>query len=895
MRCFEMNTKNAFDYLTGVKKFDIEQAKALALEGACEGIVLLENKNRALPLNTDEKIALFGRMQTHYLMLGTGSGGRVVPIETDNIYGALSRCGFCLDKETEEYYADFEINNPFDPGDGWTMPDSQKEPKLSESFVRSAGERNGTAVMIIARTAGESKDMSNARGGYYLSEEELHNLKLLRAHFKKLVILLNVCGVIDCSEINANSPDAVLMLWTGGMLGAAAAAKVLSGEVNPSGKLPDTMAVSRDSYPASGNFGKPERNIYKEDIYVGYRYFNTFAPDDIIYPFGYGLSYTEFDYFFIDIHRIDGKTKIRAVVSNLGSIAGKAVLQCYVSQPCGKLGKPRKVLAAFCKTKLLKGGESCTVNLEFSDYSISSYDDSGASGNRYCYVLEAGEYIVELGHDSINTFEACSFSVKADTVTKSVQSALAPVIPFDRMVNKCGIMTYEPAPLRVQRSEPVPAELPKTEKDGMTLADVADGKITVEELVSRFDDNDLINIVRGEGMSSPKVTPGTGAAFVGVTPSLKALGLPVLCCTDGPSGIRMMNDIRCVAYPAATCLASSWNTALVREMYNVCGNELASYNVDILLGPGTNIHRDVLCGRNFEYFSEDPYLSGKMAAAVCSGLDDAGVSGALKHFLANNQELDRYGADSVLSERAVREIYARPFEICVNESGIRSVMTSYNPVNGRWAASNYDLTVRLLRNDFGFDGFVMSDWWANVNGEDGKASVTNLREMVHAQNDVYMVTPDAAAREDNLPASLADGSLTRGELQKCAVDLVNFALISLSYLAERSGYGLRDLKSETERKEPFATLDVVNGKAFYKTDKAFKAIIRVSFVSDTSPLVQTNVALNISARNAGGFIVGGTEGKAVTDLREISLAEGDNEFVFSSESPLCKAIKLELF
>ncbi len=890
-----MNTKNAFEYLTGVKKFDVEQAKSLALEGACEGIVLLENKNRALPLDKGEKLAVFGRMQKHYLMLGTGSGGRVVPIENDNLFDAFERVGFCPDKEIAEFYDDFENKNPFDAGDGWTMPESQKEPKLKEKLVKSAGERNGTAIMVIARTAGESKDMSNSRGGYYLTDDELHNLKLLRANFKKLVVLLNVCGVIDCSEINANSPDAVLMLWTGGMLGASAAAKVLSGEVNPSGRLPDTMAVSREAYPASSNFGNPGQNIYKEDIYVGYRYFNTFAGDDIIYPFGYGLSYTEFDYFFIDIHRIDGKTKIRAVVSNLGTVAGKAVLQCYVSQPCGKLGKPKKVLAAFCKTKLLQGGESCTVNLEFSDYSISSYDDSGITGNRYCYVLEAGEYIIELGHDSVNTFEACSFTVNEDIVTKSVQSAMAPVTPFDRMVNKSGIKTYEPAPLKVKKDDPIPDEFERIEKDGMTLADVADGRITVEELVARLDDKDLIHIVRGEGMSSPKVTPGTGAAFVGVTPSLKAMGLPILCCTDGPSGIRMMNDIKCVAYPAATCLAASWNTELVQEMYYVCGCELASYNVDILLGPGTNIHRDVLCGRNFEYFSEDPHLSGKMAAAVCRGLDNAGVSGAVKHFLANNQELDRYGADSVLSERAVREIYARPFEICVNESGIRSVMTSYNPVNGRWSASNYDLTVRLLRNDFGFDGFVMSDWWANVNGEDGKASVTNLREMVHAQNDVYMVSPDAMAREDNLPTSLADGSLTRGELQRCAVNLINFALISLSYLAERSGYGLRDLKAETENKAPFATLDVVDGKAFYKTDKAFKAILRASFVSDTSPLVQTNVTLNLSTRNAGGFIVGGTEGKVITDLREISLVEGDNEFVFNSESPLCKVVKIELF
>lgn len=890
-----MNTKSAFEYLTGIKKFDPEDACKMSLRGAEDGIVLLENKCRALPLKQDEHAAFFGRMQKHYLMLGTGSGGRVVPLRTADIFGSLADMGLCLDKEVEEFYDSYVKENPYDEGGGWTQPDSQTEPLLCDEFVAAASSRNTTALFIITRTAGEDKDLINARGGYMLTETELENLKLLRKHFKKLVVLLNVCGIIDVSELLSTAPDALLLLWQGGMLGAVAAAKVIMGEVNPSGRLPDTMASARDAYPASANFGKPARNFYQEDIFVGYRYFNTFAQDDIIYPFGYGLSYTEFDSFFIDIHRRDNKTLIRAVVSNLGTVAGREVLQCYVMQPCGRLGKPRKVLAAFVKTPLLQAGESCTVSLEFSDYSIASYDDSGITGNRYCYVLEAGEYIVELGSNSVNAVEACSFSIKEDTVVKSVESALAPVTPFDRMVNKSGIKTYEPAPLRFNKPEPVPAELPRTEKDGMTLDDVYEGRITAEQLVSRMSDEDLIHIVRAEGMSSPKVTPGTAAAFVGVTPSLKALGLPTLCCTDGPSGIRIMGDVKCVAYPAATCLAATWDPELVREMYGLCGNELASYNVDILLGPGTNIHRDPLCGRNFEYFSEDPLLAGKMAAAVCQGLDDAGVSGAVKHFLANNQELDRHGADSVISERAIREIYARPFEICVQESGVRSVMTSYNPVNGLWAASNYDLTVRLLRNDFGFDGFVMTDWWARVSAEDGSASTTNLKAMVHAQNDIYMVSPDAVTREDNLPSSLANGTLTRGELQRCAVNLINFSLISLSYLAQREGFGMRDLKSAVEGKAPFATAKVNKGSAVISSSNTVRAILRVTFISDTPVLTQTNVSLNVSTKNAGGFIVGGTEGKTVTDLREISLVEGENEFIFNSETDLCRAVEIELF
>ena len=890
-----MNTISAFEYLSGKKRFDPAIAREYALRGAEEGIVLLENKNKALPLKEGERVALFGRMQKHYLISGTGSGGRVHAMESHDIFNSLCENGVILDRELEAFYDAFVAEHPYDVSNGWTHPDSQVEPELCEEFVASASERNDHALVLFARSAGESKDMSACRGGYYLSETEKKNLELIRAHFKRVTVLLNCVNVMDCTEINAIAPDALVMLWTGGMMGAVAAANMLVGKCNPCGRLPDTIAKSYECYPTSKNFGDKVRNYYCEDIYVGYRYFNTFATDEIVYPFGYGLSYTEYEHFFIDIHRNGGTTKIRAVVSNIGSVAGREVLQCYVAAPQTRLGKPKKVLAAFTKTPLLQPGESCTVSLEFSDYSISSYDDSGVSGNKFCYVLEKGEYTVELGSNSVSCAEAISFTVNEDIITKSVESALAPVLPFDRIVNNFGIMTTEPAPLKSAKPEPVPAEIKQVEKDGMTLDDVYEGRITVEDLVARFSDDDLIHCVRAEGMSSPKVTPGTAAAFVGTTPSLKALGLPTLCCTDGPSGIRIIGEGVYVAYPAATCLAAAWDTDLVREMYCQCGNELASCNVDILLGPGTNIHRDPLGGRNFEYFSEDPLLSGKMAAAVCNGLDDAGVSGAVKHFMANSQEMERHDSDSVLSERAVREIYARPFEICVKESGVRSVMTSYNPVNGTWAASNYDLTVRLLRNDFGFDGFVMTDWWAKVSEPDGSGSKENLRGMVHAQNDIYMVSPDAVTRVDNLHASLADGSLTRGELQRCCVNLVSFALISLSYMAQRNGFGMRDLKAATEGKKPFATVDVVDGRAVYSSSRVKKAIVRVSFVSETEALVQTNVTLNLSTKNAGGFIVGGTEGATVTDLREIGLTHGDNEFVFTSESPLCRATKVELF
>ncbi len=880
-----MNTKNAFAYLTGEKKFDPQAATALSLQGAEEGIVLLENKGHTLPLNTHSKVAFFGRMQKDYLHLGTGSGGRVHPTEMTDIFSSLVSMGLQPDTEVEAYYDAFVADHPYVGHGQWSHPASQEEPLLEEPFVATAASRNDVALYIITRTAGESRDLGEGRGEFRLTETELANLNLLRNNFSRLVILLNICGVMEFAELCEIGADAVLLLWQGGMMGGLAAAKVLLGVTCPSGKLPDTIAYTRADYPANGNFGAPDKNIYTEDIYVGYRYFYTFAPEKIVYPFGYGLSYTAFEIKADTFTMADGAFALSVAVTNTGSYAGKEVVQCYVCPPCGRLGRPAKVLAAFGKTGLLAPGETQELLLTFSYETIASYDDTA-----YCWLLEQGSYTVALGDTPVG-----SFNLPEDLILSTCKSALAPVTPFDRLINQGGKPAYAPVPTRIPSEEPTFPELPAIPKDGMTLADVAEGKITIEELVSRLSDEDLIHMVRAEGMSSPKVTPGTAAAFVGVTPSLKAMGLPTLCCTDGPSGIRMVSDAKCICYPAATCLAATWNTDLVREMYESCGNELAFYHVDILLGPGTNIHRDPLCGRNFEYFSEDPLLAGKMAAAVCNGLDDAGVSGAVKHFLANNQELNRDGEDSILSERAVREIYAKPFEICVKESGIRSVMTSYNRVNGRWAASNYDLTTRLLRNDYGFDGFVMTDWWAKVNNLDGTACDTNLAAMVHAGNDIYMVTPDAATRKDNLPDALADGSLTRGELQQCAVNLLRFALDSLSYMAQREGYGKRDLKAACESQTPLYTAPVEDGKAVIHSNTARKVILRVTFASDTSALVQTNIALNVNTKNVDAFIVGGTAGGTVSDYREIALVEGANEFLFTSGDPKALAVTVELF
>ena len=281
-------------------------------------------------------------------------------------------------------------------------------------------------------------------------------------------------------------------------------------------------------------------------------------------------------------------------------------------------------------------------------------------------------------------------------------------------------------------------------------------------------------------MCSPKVTPGTAAAFGGVTESLKQFGIPVGCCADGPSGIRMDCGTRAFSLPNGTALGCTYNIALVEALYQMEGMELRKNKIDTLLGPGINIHRNPLNGRNFEYISEDPYLTGTMAAAQVKGMGYAEVTGTIKHFTANNQEFHRRDSDSVVSERALREIYLKGYEIAVKEGGAYSIMTTYGAVNGIWTAGNYDLVTAILRDEWGFDGIVMTDWWSVMNEEGEAPSVQHTGVMVRAQNDLFMVTADSqsnALHDDSMQA-MAEGRTTRGEYLRCAGNICRMLMRS---------------------------------------------------------------------------------------------------------------------
>ena len=786
----------------------------LGRQVAAEGIVLLENPDvtdrgnstgKVLPVAAGETVSVFGRSQLNYYKSGTGSGGAVQVEYVNGIMeGLRTNPNIKVNEELAQIYEDWVAEHPFDDGGGgWAAePWSQVEMELDEETVADAEANSDVAVVIIGRTAGEDKDNSNTKGAYLLSDLEVDMLDKVHAAFDKMVVVLNVGNVIDMSWAADYPKAAILYTWQGGMKGGDAVADVISGDVTPSGKLSDTIAIDISDYPSEGTFegntlfGSSSANYYAEDIYVGYRYFETFAQDRVLYPFGYGLSYTTFDIATNGVTFADGEVKVDVTVTNTGSVKGKEVVQVYYGAPQGVLGKPAKELAAFAKTGILQPGESQSLSISYDISEMSSYDDSGATGVESAYVMEAGDYKIYVGTSVRNSSEKAVYTLDEMMVTEQLSEAMVPVRSFKRMkpVDN-GDGTYSvgteevpyketsvaQAALDERIAENQPEELTQTEKQ-YKLIDVYNGDIDVETFVAQMTDSDLASVVLGEGMNSTKVTLGTASCFGGVTNSLLELGLPIACCADGPSGIRMEVGVQyATSLPNGTLIACTWNTDLVEKMSELWGQEMLLNNIDTILGPGINIHRHPLNGRNFEYFSEDPLLTGIMASAQTKGVQKSGATVTIKHFAANNQEKSRHYVDSVVSERALREIYLKGYEIAVKDGNVRSIMTSYNPINGVWAASNYDMNTTILRNEWGYTGFVMTDWWARMNATiGGSNSTSDSPSMVRAQNDVYMPvgnnTAGSCSQYTNGLAAITASSDVRAQYQRSAINICNYLL-----------------------------------------------------------------------------------------------------------------------
>lgn len=859
---------------------------SLCRKTAAEGVVLLKNDNNALPLNIGEKISVFGRMQNHYVKSGSGSGGLVNVEHIVGIPEGLENAGLILNENLKTVYSEWEETNPYDCGNGWSsIPWSQTEMPIDDAVVENAADFSDIAVAVIGRSSGEDKDNSNVKGSFLLTDGEEDMLKQLRKHFKKVIVLLNVGNIVDMKWVERYNPDAVLYTWQGGQEGGNAIGDIIVGKECPCGKLTDSIAYGIEDYPSTDNFNGSEKNIYREDIYVGYRYFNTFAPEKLIYPFGYGLSYTDFEYTDFGYEQNGLEVSVNFKIKNVGLFGGKEIVQVYCSAPNGMLGKAERVLVAYKKTEELLPGEETTLSVNFSLSAAASYDDIGTTGLKNGFVLESGKYTVCIGANSLDTKYTFEVRLDSDILIRKCTSAMPPKESFKRLKSKIvdGIrqMTEETVPYVFENNARViPEEIEFTGDRGIKLSDVKNGKYGLDEFIAQLSNEDLACISMGEGMNSPKVTAGCGCAFGGVTESLYKFGIPIACGTDGPSGIRMDSGASATLLPCGTLIACTWNDTLVEELYTLEGIEMYAYNVDVILGPGINIHRNPLNGRNFEYFSEDPLLTGNIAAAICRGIAKSGNTATIKHFCANNQERERNNVDAVVSERALREIYLKPFEIVVREGNCRAVMTAFNPVNGVWCSGNYELTTKILRDEWGFKGIVMTDWWGKTErdfvvwSKPGEKVSRNFEPMVYAQNDIYMVHSEVSDSDFNtMIADAESGKINRAILQRNAANICSFLLRSNAMeRIDRVDFGGITVKSENKIAE-FKDLSIDDVSVF-ESDSCGKHIIEIEIASDGFELSQNTVVFYINNAFAISFTVQGANGDVTVCKGKLDLPLG---------------------
>lgn len=723
----------------------------MSKEAATEGMVLLKNENNRLPLMSGAKVALFGKGTFDYVKGGGGSGD-VHSAYIRNLYEGLKEL-----KEVEifeplaEYYRE-NVAKQYAEG---AVPGMTVEPAITEQQVQDARVFADTAIVVISRFSGEGWDRSSIeceeeynpwksapgnsmpavsgrifpKGDFYLTKEEEDMIARVKEAFSDIVVVLNVGGMMDTSWIKKDEKlSAALIAWQGGMEGGLATAEILMGKVSPSGKLSDTLAASVEDYLSTENFHESFDYVdYTDDVYVGYRYFETFADakDKVCYPFGYGLSYTSFALEQIKAWEEGESIKVSLRVINTGTYAGKEVVQVYTCAPQGLLQKPARELKAFAKTKLLQPGESQELELSFTKASMASYDDLGKVA-KSAYVLEAGEYGIYVGTNVRDVVKAdWAYQVEENQVVEQLSAKLVPTLLKKRILADG---TYEELPLGepndpnaciFEKMRPgtdegiLPAVrgrascfmLDAYKKGSHFLIEVAEGKITLDEFVEQLSDEDLIHLLGGQ--------PNTGVANTFGIGNLPEYGVPNLMTADGPAGVRINEgfDIYTTAWPCATLLACTWNEELVEKVGTAGSKELKENNLSVWLTPAMNIHRNPLCGRNFEYYSEDPFLTGKMGAAMVRGIQSQNMAATIKHFAANNKETNRKHSDSRVSERALREIYLKGFEIAVKEGGTWAVMSSYNMINGHRTSECRELLEDILRGEWGYEGLVMTDWW----------------------------------------------------------------------------------------------------------------------------------------------------------------------------------------
>jgi len=757
-----------------------ENYKKLCRQAAAEGMVLLKN-NGVMPLNPGETVSVFGRVQYDYFYVGYGSGGDVIaPYKINLLDGLKNHPKLILNQQLADIYTDWcKQNRP--PAGAWgNWPLSYDEMPITPKMAQEAATASNIALVVIGRCAGEDLDCKPEEGSYYLTATERDVLKHVTSSFDKTVVVINAGNTIDLSWLNEYKVDGLLYAYQGGMESGNAIADILAGDVNPCGKLTSAIANAYEDYPTAHNFGNKEFTHYEEDIYLGYRYFNTFGVS-ALFSFGYGLSYTTFRVKTTVANTMENEIQVITVVKNTGNCPGKEVVQVYASCPENALvAQPSRYLVAYAKTDLLAPGESQAVTLSIPLKRLASYDDTGATGHKSAYVLQEGIYNF---YYSLCEGQAPAFSHKVDKteVLQQLQEAAAPEMPLKRLVNKNGTKAYEEAPARTtnlkQRIwENLPAPLPASKGAQRHFEDVIKGLISTEIFAAQLSFEELEGLTRGDFiMNSPLGIEGNAGVLGGVTPALMQKGVKPMTACDGPSGIRL--NYYCALLPCATVLASTWDMPLLEDLGTCLGEELGKTGAHILLAPSLNLIRSPLCGRNFEYYSEDPLLAGLCGAAMVKGIQKNGLAACPKVIICNEQEAFRSVNDVRISERALREMYLKVFEICIAESAPKTIMTSYNKINGVWGHYHYEICTAILREEFGYKGSLITDWWMSPCVDPNFPDVFNDGYRIRSQVDVLMpggISYGVAHGDGSLPESYSkEGGITLGEIQRSAVNVLN--------------------------------------------------------------------------------------------------------------------------
>ena len=743
-------------------------------------MVLLKNEKSILPFEKGTRLALFGKGSVDYVKGGGGSG------DVTTAYVRSLQDGLEIKEEEGKVQVlaslgKFYRENVSAQYAGGIQPGMTAEPEIPCDLLEKAKAWADAAVISICRFSGEGWDRKGipGDGDFYLTREEQNMVDTVTANFEKVVVVLNVGGMVDTSWFcDSEKIQGVLLAWQGGMEGGLAAADLLCGDVNPSGKLTDTFARTFDDYPSSAGFNESEDYVdYTEDIYVGYRYFETIpgAAEKVNYPFGFGLSYTEFAIEPLRAGEEDGTICVDVRVTNMGSRAGKEVVQLYYRAPQGVLGKPLEVLGAFAKTELLGAGQSQVLRLKMPVKAMASYDDLGKI-QASAYVLEAGNYSFRIGNSVRNTVKLdYEYQAAQTVVIEQLERKCAPAALKSR---RLADGSYEELPQGgdvYEKNRLIPQDIDTLEgvepdvqgityqekkewrnADRITLEDVAEGKADLRRLLAQLSDRELAGLLGGQVNTGTANTYGMG--------NLPAYGIPNIMTADGPAGLRIREEcgVYTTAWPCATLLACTWNPEMVFEAGAAGAAEVKENNIGVWLTPAMNIHRSPLCGRNFEYYSEDPLVSGKMGAAMIRGIQSQHIGASMKHFCCNNKETNRKDSDSRVSERALREIYLKGFEIAVKEAQPWTVMTSYNLMNGYPTSCNPELLNGILREEWGFEGMVTTDWWNHAE---------HYLE-VKAGGDIKM----GCGYPDRILEAKEKGVVSREEMYKCAERLLRMIL-----------------------------------------------------------------------------------------------------------------------